>query len=70
VAAEGKSRIEAMRFLKRHYHQLLLRPPAKGRRGFAIPGAAPSPMRYLTQPAGCAKVRLGEVQIARQAASI
>jgi transposase len=50
--AEGKSRIEAMRCLKRHlarhYYQLLVRPPAERRMQPPIPGTAPIPMRCLT----------------------
>jgi transposase len=50
--AEGKSRIEAMRCLKRHlarhYHRLLLRPPAAPRSAPVISGTAPAPMRCLT----------------------
>jgi Transposase IS116/IS110/IS902 family len=48
--AEGKSRMEAMRCLKRHvarhYHQLLLRPPAIRHNSPVIRGTAP--MRCLT----------------------
>jgi transposase len=50
--AEGKSRIEAMRCLKRHlarhYHQILVRPPAAPRAEPPIPGAARIPVRCVT----------------------
>jgi len=50
--SEGKSRIEAMRCLKRHLarhdHRLLLRPPAAPCSAPLIRGTAPAPMRCLT----------------------
>jgi transposase len=51
--AEGKTRIEAMRCLKRHlarhyHHHLLLRPPAAAPRTRQPLGTAPAPMRCLT----------------------
>jgi transposase len=50
--AEGKSRMEALRCLKRqlarHFHRLLLRSPTAEKARPAAIGAAPTPMRCLT----------------------
>jgi transposase len=50
--AEGKSRMEALRCLKRqlarHFHRLLLRSPTAEEARPAAIGAAPAPMRCLT----------------------
>jgi transposase len=50
--AEGKTKPEAIRCLKRHlarrFHRLLSEPPARSHHDAPIPAAAPNPMSCLT----------------------